>query len=88
MDKIQIIDQKFLESGHSHMEFGAIHSTAERAKKTAKIVIPSQWITVIQTARTAAPLCWRTTVMRTAGTLRTWPLQDFATQEPTRSGTE
>ena len=41
MDKIEIIDQKLLESGHSHMEFGAMHSTIERAKKTAKIFIPS-----------------------------------------------
>ena len=41
-DKIEIIDQKFLESGHSHMEFGAMHSTVERAKKTAKIFVPSQ----------------------------------------------
>ena len=40
-DKIEIIDQKFLKSGHSHMEFDAMHSTIERAKKTAKIFIPS-----------------------------------------------
>ena len=51
LDKIEIIDQKFLES---HMEFGGMRSTIERAKKTAKISIPSQWNTVIQTARTAA----------------------------------
>ena len=57
MDKIEIIDQKFLESGHSHMELDSLHSTIERAKKTGKIFIPSQWNTVIQTARTAAPLC-------------------------------
>ena len=31
MDKIEIVDQKFLESGHSHMEFDAMHSTIERA---------------------------------------------------------
>ena len=31
-------------------------SAIERAKKTAKISVPSQWNTVIQTARTAAPL--------------------------------
>ena len=55
MEKIEIIDRKFLESGLSHMEFGAVHSTIERAKKTGKIFIPSQWNTVIQTARTAAP---------------------------------
>ena len=61
MDKIEIIDQKLLESGHSHMEFGAMHSTIERAKKTAKTFIPSHWNTVIQTARNAALLCWRTT---------------------------
>ena len=41
-DKIEIIDQKFLESGHSHMEFGAMHSTIERSKETGKILIPSQ----------------------------------------------
>ena len=61
MDKIEITDETFLESGHSRMEFDAMHSTTERAKKTAKIFFPSHWNTVIQTARTAALLCWRTT---------------------------
>ena len=34
MDKIEIIDQKFLESGHSQMDFDAMHSTIERATTT------------------------------------------------------
>ena len=42
MDKIEITDETFLESGHSHMEFGAMHSTIERSKETGKILIPSQ----------------------------------------------
>ena len=39
-DKIKITDKKFLQSGHSQMEFDAMHFTIERAKKTAKNVIP------------------------------------------------
>lgn len=55
IDNIEVIDQKFLESGHTQMECDAMHSAIERAKKTATIYIPGQWNTVIQSARAAAP---------------------------------
>ena len=53
---IEVIVLKILESGHyTQMECDAMHSTIERAKKTATIYIPGQWNTVIQSARAAAP---------------------------------
>ena len=49
---INIIDQKFLESGHSQMECDSVHSTIERAAKNASVYSPDQWQMLIQLART------------------------------------
>ena len=52
---IKIIDHKFLESGHTHMECDSIHAAIEFAKKKTQIFVPSQWDTVITMARRRDP---------------------------------
>ena len=51
MPNINIIDHKFLESGHTHMEVDSMHAAVEFAKKKTHIYVPSQWDTVLQMAR-------------------------------------
>ena len=53
--KINIIDHKFLESGHTHMEVDSMHAAVEFAKKKTQIFVPSQWDTVLQMARRRNP---------------------------------
>jgi hypothetical protein len=48
---IKIIDQKFLESGHSHMECDSMHAAIEKAKKNATIFVPAQWYSIFGMAR-------------------------------------
>lgn len=48
---VYTIDQKFLESGHTHTECDSMHACIERAKKNVTIHIPDQWNTVFQMAR-------------------------------------
>ena len=52
---LERIDQKFMESGHSHMEVDSVHSAIERVKKTGPIYAPSQWYTAARMARRARP---------------------------------
>lgn len=52
---IQIIDHKFLESGHTQMESDSIHAAIETAKKCTEVFVPSQWDTVIRLARKKRP---------------------------------
>lgn len=52
---IEIIDQKFLESGHTHMEVDSIHSVIERAQKNVEIYHPQDWAAIIQMARKTKP---------------------------------
>ena len=52
-DNIEVIDQKFLVSGHSHMECDSVHSAIEKAKKKLQIFIPEMWYPVIQGARSS-----------------------------------
>lgn len=40
---LKIIDQKFLESGHTQMECDSMHSAIEFAKRKTNVYIPSQW---------------------------------------------
>ncbi|KAK7091324.1 hypothetical protein V1264_009019 [Littorina saxatilis] len=51
LPNLQIIDQKFVESGHTHMECDSMHSTIESAKRNCKVQIPDQWKTVMECAR-------------------------------------
>ena len=55
IDHIKIIDHKFLESGHTHMECDSMHAAIEFAKKKTQINVPSQWETVITMARRNKP---------------------------------
>lgn len=52
---VQVIEQKFLESGHTQMECDAMHSSIEHAKKSTSIYVPDQWDTVIHMARRQKP---------------------------------
>ena len=52
---IKIIDQKFLESGHTHMECDSMHAAIEFAKRKTTIYVPSQWDTVVRMARRSNP---------------------------------
>ena len=55
IENIEIIDQKFLESGHTQMECDSMHASIETAKKNVKVSIPDQWNTVIECARPKQP---------------------------------
>ena len=52
---LKLIDHKFLESGHTHMECDSMHSAIEFAKKNPQIFVPSQWDTVVTMARRRDP---------------------------------
>ena len=52
---LEIVDQKFLETGHTQMECDSMHAAIEYAKKKTSIFIPSQWDTVIHMARRNNP---------------------------------
>ena len=54
---IKIINQKFLETGHTQMECDSMHSAIaiEYAKKRTSVYVFSQWDTVIQMARQIKP---------------------------------
>ena len=55
MECISVIDHKFLESGHTHMECDSMHSAIEFAKKKTAIYVPTQWDTVMHMARRKNP---------------------------------
>lgn len=48
---LQIIEQKFLESGHSHMECDSMHAAIEYASKNREIFMLRDWIDVFRKAR-------------------------------------
>lgn len=50
-----IIEQKYLEVGHTQMEADAVHSTIEKKLKNKKINVPADYITVCQDARRSKP---------------------------------
>ncbi len=55
LPKLEIIEQKFLQSGHSQMEWDSVHATIETAKKITSVYVPSQWGTVVSLARKKHP---------------------------------
>ena len=55
LPNINVIDQKFLEPGHTQMEVDSVHAAIERAKKATSVFVPSQWDTVIRLARKKRP---------------------------------
>lgn len=52
---INIIDMKFLEPGHTHMQCDSMHATIEHAAEYAKIYWPNDWINVIKLAAKKRP---------------------------------
>ena len=68
---INIIDQKYLETGHTHMECDSMHAAIEHAKRKTNIYIPSQWDTVIHMARRNNPYI--------VIPLKYWDILDFKT---------
>ena len=55
LPKLETVNHKFFESGHSQMESDTIHSAIELAKKKTKVYVQSQWETVINLARKSNP---------------------------------
>lgn len=51
IDHLEIIDLKFMETGHSYLEADSMHSTIERAKRHKKIYSTREWCLLISTAR-------------------------------------
>ena len=54
-ETLDIINHKFFERGHSHMESDAIHSSIEHGKTNTSVHVPSNWNTVILKARQKKP---------------------------------
>ena len=52
---IEVIDHKFLETGHTQMECDSVHATIEHTKKATSIFVSSQWDTIITMARRNKP---------------------------------
>lgn len=48
--KLEIINQKFLQPGHTHLEADTIHAAIEREKKkiSMKIDLPRDWANLIR----------------------------------------
>lgn len=51
IDHLQIIDIKYMESGHSYLEADSMHACIERAKKHKTIYTTRKWSLLIQMAR-------------------------------------
>lgn len=52
---LQIVDQKFLESGHSYMEVDSMHSAIEKQKKFMSIYCINDWLNIFKAARVRDP---------------------------------
>lgn len=52
---IGIINQKFMDSGHSEMECDSVHSTIEARGKQVDVFTPEGWYMVARTAKTRKP---------------------------------
>lgn len=51
IDNINVIEHKFLESGHSHMEADSMHSSIEHAKKHTDVFSMNDWMNIFKNAR-------------------------------------
>lgn len=51
IDHLEVIEQKFLESGHTQMEADSMHSSIESAKKNAFVFSMIEWISIFKRAR-------------------------------------
>ncbi|CAG9772257.1 unnamed protein product [Ceutorhynchus assimilis] len=50
---VQIIEQKFMESGHSYMEVDSMHSSIEKAKKHVPVYTIHDWMNIFRMARSS-----------------------------------
>lgn len=48
---LQVIEQKFLESGHTYMECDSMHSSIEHSKKYRSVFIMNDWLEIFKAAR-------------------------------------
>ncbi|CAG9773351.1 unnamed protein product [Ceutorhynchus assimilis] len=48
---IEVIEHKFLESGHSYMEADSMHSSIEKAKKYVSVFAMNDWLNIFRAAR-------------------------------------
>ncbi|CAH1109508.1 unnamed protein product, partial [Psylliodes chrysocephalus] len=48
IEHIDVIEQKFLESGHSYMECDSVHSAIEAASKHSSIYFVNDWKKIFQ----------------------------------------
>ncbi|GLV37559.1 hypothetical protein CBL_20371 [Carabus blaptoides fortunei] len=56
LHNLKVINQKFMESGHSEMECDSVHSNIENRGRKIDIFVPDQWYTVARTAKLNKPL--------------------------------
>ncbi|CAH1176648.1 unnamed protein product [Phaedon cochleariae] len=52
---IEVIDQKFLISGHSQMECDSMHARIEIASKNRPVYLPHEWMTIAKNAKQNEP---------------------------------
>ena len=52
---IKHVENKYLESGHTHMEADSVHGSIERAKTGVNVYVPHEWQNVIHMARRNNP---------------------------------
>ena len=55
IDHIRVIEQKFLEKGHTYMECDSMHSAIEFAHKNSSVFCVSAWKTIFEVARRKNP---------------------------------
>ena len=48
---IQVINQKYLETGHTHMECDSMHAAISLAKKCTPVYVTSEWDIILRVAR-------------------------------------
>ena len=53
--RVEIVDQKFLVTGHTQMEVDSMHSAIERCRKVTKVNIPNDWYNIMRSARRRNP---------------------------------
>ncbi|KAJ8411115.1 hypothetical protein AAFF_G00181500 [Aldrovandia affinis] len=54
---LTVIGHKFLESGHSQMEYDSIHAAVETARKRVPVYSPDGYYTLVRTARKKTNPC-------------------------------
>jgi len=55
IDHISVIEQKFLEKGHTYMECDSMHSAIECAQRNSSVFCLSAWKTIFEVARRRNP---------------------------------